>query len=177
MATKRQSHKASVTGALAGALLLLSTLAAAAQGLVPRFVTDPLTGVALGGYDPVSYFTEPYPELGSPGNEYDWGGVPWYFANPANRDVFMRAPEVYAPQFGGHSVSSLARGYLSDGNPQIYIVAADRLYLFYSTANREDFTRSPGEAIRSARLHWESLSRQFSAEPATPAAGLAGSGG
>ncbi len=41
----------------------------------------------------------------------------------ANRDVFMRNPEIYAPQFGGHCVTSLARGYLSDGKPRLYVIS------------------------------------------------------
>ncbi len=90
-----------------------------AESVVTRIVTDPLTGVALDGFDPVTYFTEPLPRLGKPDYEYYWGGVPWYFVTAANRDVFIRAPDVYAPQHGGHCEMSLARGYLSDGKPQI----------------------------------------------------------
>ena len=71
----------------------------AGQSLVTTIVTDPLTGVAIEGYDPVSYFTEPEPLPGKPDYEYYWGGVPWYFATAANRDVFIRAPEIYAPQY------------------------------------------------------------------------------
>ena len=35
---------------------ILSPLVARAQALVTVIVTDPLTGVAIEGYDPVSYF-------------------------------------------------------------------------------------------------------------------------
>src|SRR5689334_11666438 len=96
-------------------IVLLAALAAPAQaaGLVTTVVTDPLTGVALEGYDAVTYFTESEPQMGSPDYEYVWAGVPWYFASAANRDVFKRAPEIYAPQHGGHCEMSLARGYLS----------------------------------------------------------------
>ena len=84
-------------------------------------VTDPLTGVAIDGYDAVSYFIDAEPQPGKPDFEYDWQGVPWYFDSAANRDVFMRNPDVYAPQFGGHCVTSLSRGYLSDGKPRLYL--------------------------------------------------------
>ena len=104
------------------AMLAGLALPALAQGIVTTVVTDPLTGVALDGYDPVSYFTESEPRLGSPDYEFVWAGVPWYFASAANRDVFMRAPDVYAPQHGGYCEMSLARGYLSDGKPKIYRV-------------------------------------------------------
>ena len=96
------------------AWMVLASLAQA-ESLVTTVVTDPLTGIAMDGYDPVSYFTDPDPQEGKPDFEYVWQGVPWYFESAANRDVFQRSPEVYAPQFGGHCPMSLSLGYLSDG--------------------------------------------------------------
>jgi len=133
------------------------TIPATAAGLAPAIVVDSLTGVALDGFDPVSYFTDRQPSPGKPDYEYDWHGVPWYFASGANRDVFIRSPETYAPQFGGHSTTAMAQGYLSDGNPQIYVVAAERLYLFYSIDNRDAFTAAPNAIIAGARAAWQKL--------------------
>ena len=169
----RQIHKQLLAILLAAQVLLAAGLAAApvvADGLVPQFVTDPLTGVALDGFDPVSYFTEPAPLPGLPDFEYDWHGVPWYFANAANRDVFIRAPETYAPQFGGHATMALSRGYLSDGNPQIYLLVAKRLYLFYSTGNRDAFIMSQAAATESAHANWSKLSKSIMADETTAAA-------
>jgi YHS domain-containing protein len=149
-------------------LVLAMVLAgpAAAESVVTSIVTDPLTGVALEGYDPVSYFTEPEPLPGVPDYEYYWGGVPWYFASAANRDVFVRAPEVYAPQHGGHCEMSLARGYLSDGKPRIFVIEKMKLYLFYSAANREAFLMSSGEALAKAETNWPVLAGDLVGPPA-----------
>lgn len=135
---------------------------AEAASVVTAVVTDPLSGVAIDGFDPVTYFTETVPQLGSPQFEYEWSGVPWYFANAANRDVFMRAPEVYAPAYGGHCTMSMARGFLSEGKPGIYIVHEHRLYLFYSIANREAFVLSEGEALGASAHNWPILSKDLS---------------
>src|SRR5690606_5359841 len=62
---------------------------ASAQSVVTWVLTDPLTGLAIEGMDPVSYFTEPTPLAGSPEFEFEWMGAPWLFANAANRDIFM----------------------------------------------------------------------------------------
>jgi hypothetical protein len=140
---------------------------AQASGAAPGVVVDVLTGVALGGMDPVSYFTNAEPLPGLPDYEYDWNGVPWYFANAADRDVFMRAPDVYAPQFGGHSATSLAQGYLSDGDPRIYAVVAERLYLFYSAGGRDTFNAAPAATIDAARKTW-SAGTGLSASSALP---------
>ncbi len=132
--------------------------AAIAASLNTIVVTDPLTGVALSGYDPVSYFTGTEPQLGRSDYVVQWSGVPWYFSSPANRDVFARAPEVYAPQFGGYSPMALARGFLSDGNPRIFSVYRQRLYLFYSVGTREAFLLSPEKALEDAASRWPALS-------------------
>ena len=146
-AMMRQKRKQNLTitrllAALALSIWPVLVSPAVSASLVTAIVTDPLTGVALEGYDAVSYFTDPDPVLGSPDYEYEWGGVPWYFVSAANRDVFIRNPEVYAPQYGGHCVTSLSRGYLSDGKPRLYVIAGMKLYLFYSVANREAFLTS-----------------------------------
>src|SRR3569623_2212835 len=143
------------------AVWLVLTLAANADGLVTAIVTDPLTGVAIEGYDPVSYFTDTEPQPGKPQFEYDWGGVPWYFESAANRDVFMRNPTVYAPQYGGHCLMSLSRGYLSDGKPRLYVIDGLKLYFFYSTANREAFLLSKAHAIQQAEATWPRLAKDL----------------
>jgi len=145
--------------ALGASALLPRGIALASNAPEPEgpFVADPLTGVAMGGYDPVSYFAEVTPQAGRADYEWVWAGSPWYFASAANRDVFMRAPTTYAPQFGGRCLLSLSRGYLSDGDPRLYAVFQQRLYLFYSVGNREGFLLSPASALHSAELNWPKL--------------------
>ena len=152
--------------------MVLASLARA-ESLVTTVVTDPLTGISIDGYDPVSYFTDPDPQEGKPDFEYVWQGVPWYFVSAANRDVFQRSPEVYAPQFGGHCPMSLSRGYLSDGKPRLFTIHALKLYFFYSTANRDAFLLAPSLAISDANANWLKLSGQLmgpqTGEPAADA--------
>lgn len=154
----RQIRKQILTIAAAVASIVVLALPVAAASLVTDIVTDPLTGVAIEGYDPVSYFIGPDPQRGSPDFAYHWGGVPWYFVSAANRDVFIRAPDVYAPQFGGHCSMSLARGHLSDGNPRYYVIRKTKLHLFYSAANREAFLLSSEQAATDAAAKWPELS-------------------
>jgi YHS domain-containing protein len=167
MMRQKRKQNLTITRLLVALWLTLGLLLSApvsAAALVTAIVTDPLTGVALEGYDPVSYFTEPEPIQGVADFEYQWGGVPWYFASAANRDVFMRNPEIYAPQFGGHCVTSLARGYLSDGKPRLYVISGMKLYLFYSVANREAFFKSEEASLLDANSGWAKLSGTLTGE-------------
>lgn len=133
-----------------------------AQSVVTLIVTDPLTGIGIYGMDPVSYFTEPEPLPGRADYEFIWQNVPWHFATAANRDIFSRSPHIYAPQFGGHGAMAVARGYISDSDPKIYTVFKQRLYLFYSAANREAFLMAPDTAATEAEARWPLLSRNLS---------------
>ncbi|MDB5624168.1 MAG: hypothetical protein JWR39_2731 [Devosia sp.] len=143
-------------------LLVGGAAPAWSQSVNRTVVSDPLTGLALGGMDPVSYFTEAQPERGRSDFEYEWSGAPWQFSSAANRDAFARAPQIYAPQFGGHSAMSMARGFLSEGDPAIYAVFKQRLYLFYSAGSREAFLLAPDAAAREAERHWAVLSKTLS---------------
>ncbi|QQR39623.1 YHS domain-containing (seleno)protein [Devosia rhizoryzae] len=140
----------------------LAATSVKAQSIVDWVETDPLTGLAIGGMDPVSYFTEDAPLPGKPDYEVVWMGAPWLFANKANRDVFERQPKIYAPQYGGHGAMSMARGFVSDADPLIYAVYKQRLYLFYSAANREAFLLAPDAAALRGQEHWQVLSKSLS---------------
>jgi len=143
-------------------MVSLAVPPARAQSVVTLIVTDPLTGIGIYGMDPVSYFTEPEPLPGRGEFEFIWNNVPWHFASAANRDVFRSAPEIYAPQFGGHGAMGVARGYVSDSDPAMYAVFKQRLYLFYSAANREAFLLAPDDAAIAAEANWAELSKDLS---------------
>jgi len=138
-------------------LVLSGTALAGTSRLLSDIVIDPLSGVALDGYDPVSFFTEEEPQKGKPEFELFWSSVPWYFTSEANLEVFFKSPQIYAPQFGGHGTMSLARGFLSDGNPLIYAVLNDRLFLFYSFSNRDAFFLTDKTVRVQAYDNWQRL--------------------
>ena len=95
--------------------------------------------------------------------------MPWFFASAANRDVFIRHPDIYAPQFGGHCAMSLSRGFLSDGKARLYLIDQAKLYLFYSVANREAFLEARNAARTRAVSNWKKLSGQLVGEEASTA--------
>lgn len=160
----RQIRKNSLTMrpvlAIVFALVLIGTApgpAFAVASAQRTMITDPLTGVAMAGFDPVSYFVEAEPVPGLPDFSLEWNDYTWYFSNAANRDVFAGAPDDYVPEFGGHCAMGLARGYLSDGNPRIYSILANRLFLFYSTGNRDAFLLAPRSAYERGTAKWQSV--------------------
>ena len=92
---------------------------AAQAATTERVVVDRYTGLALGGFDPVAYFTDARPLAGQPGFEVSEAGAVWRFRNEGNRAFFLAHPEIYGPQFGGYDPTDVARGVAVAGNPQV----------------------------------------------------------
>src|SRR6202167_2781281 len=64
-----------------------------------RIVIDWHTGLAIGGYDPVAFFTDGKPIAGSADFEFHYGGAIWRFCNVRNREAFRARTAIYMPQF------------------------------------------------------------------------------
>src|SRR5882757_7329621 len=92
---------------------------AAQAATTEQLVADRYTGLAIGGFDPVAYFTDAQPLVGQPGFEAAEAGAIWRFRNEGNRAGFVGHPEIYSPQFGGYDPTDLARGVTLAGNPQV----------------------------------------------------------
>jgi len=124
-----------------------------------RVVVDWHTGLAIGGYDPVAFFTEGKPTTGSADFELRYGGAIWRFANVGNRAAFAAQPDVYMPRYGGYDPLGVARGLAVAGNPNVWLVAGERLFLFYDRARLEKFVDDPGRATGSADRKWPDVLR------------------
>src|SRR3954454_6886696 len=57
-----------------------------------RVVADRYTGLAIGGFDPVAYFTDAGPLQGLATLELSKDGVIWRFRNEGNRAIFVADP-------------------------------------------------------------------------------------
>jgi YHS domain-containing protein len=73
-----------------------------AQARSAEIYTGWLSSSAVGGYDPVAYFTEGRPVAGKSAITHQWKGAAWRFASEKNRDLFKAEPAKYAPQYGGY---------------------------------------------------------------------------
>src|SRR5262245_18750808 len=67
---------------------------------------------AVGGYDTVSFFSESGPVKGYKAIAFEYNGVTWLFATPANRDLFVADPVKYAPQYGGYCAWAVSQDKL-----------------------------------------------------------------
>lgn len=113
--------------------------------------------VALHGYDPVAYFTEGKPMLGDLRFTYFWNGANWFFSSEPNRAKFVTNPIAFAPQYDGYCSYAAALGYVAPGDPQVWRIVDDRLYLNFSAQAKTLWEQDiPGHIIK-ANENWPRL--------------------
>lgn len=122
-------------------LTFFATAAAAATFATASFAGDQYidpTGFAVSGYDVVAYFDLEQSPVGAeqpvavPGNKditADYNGATFAFSTEANRDRFVANPAAYAPQYDGHCAYGVAKGGKVPGNPNLWRIVDDKLYL------------------------------------------------
>lgn len=131
----------------------LAALAATSE----RVVVDRYTGLAIGGFDPVAFFTDARPVRGVSDFEVSHGGAVWRFSNPNNRAFFIADPDVYSPRFGGYDPVDIARGVTRAGTARLWLVVGERLYLFGHEDTRAAFAADPARYLREATRRWTVL--------------------
>jgi YHS domain-containing protein len=125
-------------------------------GISDMAISDPHSGVALYGFDPVTYFIDQQAKQGQKQFETQFSGLIWQFSNEGNRAVFIANPESYYPQFGGHDPVLLQKDQIVAGDPKIFLVLGVNLYLFRTAENKESFIGN--EALRSnANQKWVNI--------------------
>lgn len=102
----------------------------------PQFVDQ--TGFAASGYDVVAYrglaqsaVGEAQPEAvpGRADITAEYNGATFAFSSEANRASFLENPDYFAPQYDGHCAYGVSKGGKVPGNPHLWRIVDDKLYL------------------------------------------------
>jgi YHS domain-containing protein len=117
----------------------------------PYFVT---ANGALDGADPVAYFTLRKMVRGKESIVAEWQGVTWRFVNEEHRDMFMREPENFAPQYGGYCAFGMAEGMTFDSVPEAWSIVDNKLYLNYDLQTRNMWESNKSTVILEADRYW-----------------------
>ena len=148
--------------AIAALLLSLTISSPPEAATVERVVVDRHTGIALGGFDPVAYFVDADAMRGKGEFEHTFAGVVWRFRNEGNRAAFADNPEVYMPRFGGYDPVAVARGVGVPGDPRLWLIVENRLYLFYTPEARTAFGDDPKGLLGVAEHSWPTVRETLS---------------
>jgi YHS domain-containing protein len=113
--------------------LMLSALGGYAQSDDVRIKQYNLEGgLALKGYDPVSYFALARPLKGTKAFSVKDHGVIYYFASRVDEELFQSDPAKYEPQYGGWCAYAMGHdGSKVDVDPETFKLSDGKLFLFY----------------------------------------------
>ena len=128
-----------------------------AHAAKPQFYNGIVKGVAVGGYDPVAYFTAGKPVRGSKALTHEYKGVTWRFSSDANKQAFVAQPDKYAPQYGGYCAWAASRGYTAKGDPKAWDIVNGKLYLNYNKNVQRTWRKDTAGNIRRANANWPGI--------------------
>ena len=112
-------------------------------------------GVALDGFDVVSYFTDRRARSGEANWQTRWDGVLWYFSDAQNRERFIAKPQSYIPQYGGWCALAMASGKVAEVDLRdAWTIDDGKLYLNLNKDVRLRWQRGLSRYVRKADRHW-----------------------
>lgn len=158
-AARKQTPHARLAGCvfLLASLLFVSTATAQDDGPV---YTGLLNDLALGGYDPVAFFSDAKPTKGSKKYAFEHRGASWRFASAENLALFEADPSKYSPQYGGHCAWAMASGKKAPGKAPHWKIVEGKLYLNYSKSVQADWLEDISGFIASADQQWPKVAAE-----------------
>ncbi|GJL80400.1 MAG: hypothetical protein DHS20C01_00340 [marine bacterium B5-7] len=135
------------------------------------------TGLALSGFDTVAYFDleqspvgtpQPAAVPGDPNITAEYNGATWAFSSEENRDRFLANPEKYAPHYDGHCAYGVALGGKVPGNPNLWRIVDDKLYLNVTKVVVGFWEEDVDGFINKAQSNWSGLEPKPASENPIP---------
>ncbi len=161
--TRLRRQRPTRSGQAWGAILLAAIAVVFWQAAAVRAETgeqvqaDRNAGIAIRGFDPVSYFTEGEPQAGVREHEFRHDGATWRFHSEANLAAFAKDPDHYVPRYGGHDPVAVGQGIARPGDPDFWAIHDKKLFLFQSEDAKRDFELDPASMTMLAEATWSHL--------------------
>ncbi len=115
------------------------------------------SGVVIEGYDPVAYFTDGKPVLGSSAHIGEYQGATYYFASKKNKKMFQSNPEMYAPAFGGWCSYGVRVGKKFRIDPSAWVIENKRLFLQLDLGTQKIWAQDKAKNIEIADRLWPQI--------------------
>lgn len=114
-------------------------------------------GVALEGYDPVSYFTDGKPVKGDKKIEATFNGALYHFVSQEHRATFEKDPTKYAPAYGGFCGYAASVGKVRPANPLIWSIVDGQLIVQHTKGADELWKKDVAGNKAKADRYWPLL--------------------
>ena len=119
-------------------------------------------GLALEGYDPVSFF-DGKPKEGTTAFKYVYKGITYQFASSVNLNKFKASPDKYEPAYGGWCAYAMGEsGEKVKVDIETYKIVGGRLYLFYNFWGNNtltDWNKNETKLKAQADTNWAKIEK------------------
>ena len=149
-------RKAKLVGptVLSFGLALGSLLSSAARGEEAR--------LSISGYDSVAYFTDGTAVQGKPDLETMWHRLRWRFASVSHREMFVKDPDRYTPQYDGYcamGTSNDAAAHKDTVDPTAWAIVDGKLYFTHNQHWLNVWKEKAAEHIKQADREWQAVNK------------------
>jgi YHS domain-containing protein len=118
-------------------------------------------GIAISGYDPVTYFTLGRAVHGSSSYSFVYNGATYHFSSEANLDTFKMNPGKYEPQCGGWCAYAMGKdGIRVKVDPATFKIIDNKLYLFYNSHfnnTLKKWNEDESSLLKASNENWNKL--------------------
>jgi YHS domain-containing protein len=114
-------------------------------------------GVALEGYDPISYFMENKAAKGDAKIEATYEGALYHFVSQEHREVFEKNPSKCAPAYGGYCGYAASIGKVRPADPLLWSIVDGRLIVQNSKGAVELWDKDVTGNKQKADKNWPLL--------------------
>jgi YHS domain-containing protein len=122
-------------------------------------------GVAIGGHDPVAFFTDKKPTMGDPKIRSFHGGAIYWFSATEHKAMFDADPSRYEPQFGGWCAYAASIDSLSPIDPNYWEIVDGRLLLQHNRKAWDLWHKNASGNLVKADRNWPGLVERNGAPP------------
>lgn len=117
--------------------------------------------VAIQGYDPVGYFKQNKAVKGKKEIAATYEGVIYYFSTVENKNLFVKTPAKYEPQYGGWCAYAMGdSGDKVEINPETFKIVDGKLFLFYNAYfnnTLKSWNKKEASLKAKADLNWKKV--------------------
>jgi YHS domain-containing protein len=137
--------------------LILAVPGATFAGNDITLVNVDKNGVILDGYDPVAFFTDNKPVLGSATFQTTYDGAIYYFASSQHKAMFDKDPAMYEPQFGGFCAYAVSVGHTAPIDVNTFSIINGRLVVQHNSRAVGLWNKNPQENLKRADKYWPAV--------------------
>lgn len=114
-------------------------------------------GVALGGFDPVTYFADSTPRKGDVKIQATFNGALYHFVSQDNRAIFEKDPTKFAPAYGGYCGYAASVGKVRPADPLIWSIVDGQLIVQHTKGADDLWKKDVAGNKAKADRYWPRL--------------------